>query len=109
MIDKNTIIGFALIAVILISFGIYNSPSEAEKKAQQKTIDSLAQVQNNKEEQLKITNAQNVKSEVVLNDSAKLIQNTQKYGMLAGAATGTINYLTLENENLKIKLSNKGA
>jgi YidC/Oxa1 family membrane protein insertase len=29
--------------------------------------------------------------------------------MLAGAANGTINYLTLENENLKVKLSNKGA
>jgi YidC/Oxa1 family membrane protein insertase len=109
MIDKNTIIGFALIAVILISFGIYNTPSEAEKKAQQKTIDSLAQIQKNKDEQVKAANAQNVKSELAISDSAKLIQNAQKYGMLAGAANGTINYLTLENENLKVKLSNKGA
>ena len=37
--DKNTIIGFVLIAAILIGWSWYNSPSEEELKAQQEQVE----------------------------------------------------------------------
>ena len=37
--DKNTIIGFVLIAAVLIGFSWYNRPSEEELKAQQEQVE----------------------------------------------------------------------
>ena len=37
--DKNTVIGFILIAVVLIGFSWYNRPSEEEIKAQQEQVE----------------------------------------------------------------------
>jgi YidC/Oxa1 family membrane protein insertase len=45
--DKNTIIGFVLIALILIGFSVMNKPSEEEIRYQ----DSIALVQKQKYEQ----------------------------------------------------------
>ena len=39
--DKNTVIGFILMAAVLIGFSIYNQPSEAEIARQQQLRDSL--------------------------------------------------------------------
>ena len=36
--DRNTITGFVLIALVLIGFSWFNSPSEEELKAQQEEI-----------------------------------------------------------------------
>ena len=41
--DKNTILGFVLIALVLIGFSWYNQPS-AEQIEAQRTEDSIAQV-----------------------------------------------------------------
>ena len=48
--DKNSIIGFVLIALVLIGFSYYNTPSE-EQLAQQRTQDSLALVAKKKAEE----------------------------------------------------------
>ena len=37
--DKNTIIGFVLIAAVLIGFSWYNRPTEEELKAQQEQVE----------------------------------------------------------------------
>ena len=56
--DKNTIVGFVLIAAILIGFQLYMSPSEEEIAAQQQYNDSVATAQNlAKEQQLLIDQA----------------------------------------------------
>lgn len=49
--DKNTITGFVLIAALLIGFGWWNKPSE-EEIAQQRTQDSIANVEKKKAEQM---------------------------------------------------------
>ena len=41
--NKNSIIGFALMGLVLIGFSIYNQPSEADLAAQRQQ-DSIAQV-----------------------------------------------------------------
>ena len=45
--DKNTIIGFVMIAAILIGYSIYSQPSE-EEIAQQKELARLDSIQNAK-------------------------------------------------------------
>ncbi|MCC7050725.1 MAG: membrane protein insertase YidC [Bacteroidia bacterium] len=110
MIDKNTIIGFALIAAILIGFGIYNSPSKEEKAAQQHALDSIALIEKQNQATKEKTATNTATTNVAeISDSAKLASNTQKLGNFASAATGTTEYFTLENENIQVKLANKGA
>jgi len=48
--DRNTIIGFSLIFLILIGFYFYTKPTAAQMGAQQKTADSLALVEKTTEE-----------------------------------------------------------
>ena len=43
--DKNTVIGFTLIAIILIGFGYLNRPSQEEIEQRQRYNDSIAAVQ----------------------------------------------------------------
>ena len=47
--DKNTIIGFTLIAAVLIGFSWWNQPSEEEIKAQQEQIEREAAAQQKKD------------------------------------------------------------
>ena len=42
--DKNTLIGFALIGLVLIGFSIYNRPSEEELARARHYQDSIQQV-----------------------------------------------------------------
>ena len=42
--DKNTLIGFALIGLVLIGFSIYNRPTEEEMARIQHYQDSIQQV-----------------------------------------------------------------
>ena len=54
--DKNTIFGFVLIALILIGFSVMNRPDEQEIARQKRYNDSIALVEENKtiqQEQLK--------------------------------------------------------
>ena len=43
--DKNTIIGFLLIGVVLIAFTWLNKPTPEQVEAQRRMQDSLAQVE----------------------------------------------------------------
>jgi len=48
--DKNTIFGFVLIALILIGFSVMNRPNEEEMAKQQRYNDSIALVERAKME-----------------------------------------------------------
>ncbi|MBN2767138.1 MAG: membrane protein insertase YidC [Paludibacteraceae bacterium] len=106
--DKNTIIGFVLIALILIGFSVMNKPSEEEIRYQ----DSIALVKKQKyEQELKMKEtatvaavAQNTDS-LPANDSLLV---ADLMGDFAAAAFGEETFYTLENEVLKLTLSNKG-
>ncbi len=55
--DKNTVIGFILIAVVIIGFGILNQPSaeDIERQKQQRIKDSIEYAQTLQKEQEKLT------------------------------------------------------
>ena len=100
--DKNTIIGFVLIAVVLFGFTWYNQPSQEEMEAM-RVQDSIETVVKKKaEEQQKLAEIQR-KAEAarkVVEDSTLLFHN---------AMQGTVQKVTLSNDKLELTLTSRGA
>lgn len=111
--DKNTVIGFLLIAAILIGFTWLNKPSEEQLAQQQKYNDSIALVeaQQQKMEQAKDSAKQLMAasdSTKLKNDSAFQAMKADVYGDFSVASVGEEKFYTLENDLIKLVLSNKG-
>ncbi len=128
-IDKNTVIGLIVIFALIVGYSIYTKPSEEELKAEKRRRDSLALVMKKElEEQKRIAYEDSIRklSTIPKIDTTKFIsadsstidttalQNAtqtllkQKYGVFAGAAEGTNEFYTLENNKVKLKISSKG-
>ena len=110
--DRNSIIGIILIAGILILWTTLNKPSQEQVEEAKRKRDSLELVRQQELAQQKIEEAvklqQPVAEEAVVEKSAKDSVLTNMYGSFASAGSGTQEFITLENELLKIKISNKG-
>jgi len=105
--DKNTIYGFVLIALIILGFSVLNKPSEKEIADQKRVNDSIALVQQTKVEAAPLTAANNEISQ----DSASISDTAtiaNAYGDFSTSAIGEEKFFTLENELLKLTFSNKG-
>ena len=112
--DKKSIVGIVLIFIVLVVFSIINKPSEEQKRkleAAKQTQDSIAQVEANKallqhqaEEANKI---EDLISDSIAN-SDKLKENTDLYGAFGNAAIGDEEFFIIENNLIKVTLSNKG-
>ncbi len=98
--DKNTITGFVLIALVLIGFGWYNQPS-AEQIAEAARQDSIAQVERKKAEaqQKQAEAQQKAKAEAVEEDSTSLFYTAKK---------GTLTDIILKNTKLEVYIPTKG-
>ena len=98
--DKNTIIGFILIAAVLIGFSIYNKPSEEEIKAQEEWVAKQeAEQKKAQEEKQKAKMAQEEKQKAMMEDTTALFYNS---------LTGTKSDVVLKNKSLELTLSTKG-
>ena len=100
--DKNNIIGFLLIAVVLIGFSWYNQPSAEEQRAAF-VKDSIEQV--NKSQSLKATQQaerqkQQAERQKVLDDTTSLFHKT---------LTGNAEQIVLKNKKVELTLNTKGA
>lgn len=109
--DRNSIIGIILIAGILILWTTLNKPSKEQVEEAKRKRDSLELVQRQEIAQQKIEEAaqiqetdNNVTEEVVAKDS--ILHSL--YGSFADAGAGEQKFITLENELIKLKISNKG-
>ena len=105
--DKNTIIGFVLIFAIVIGFTQLNKPSEKEL-AMKKYNDSIALVEQTKvENQALVTDStkQGVNKIVSTVDTSKIADT---FGGFSVAAKGVEKFYTLENDLVKLTISNKG-
>lgn len=103
--DRNSIIGFGLILVILVTFAWINQPSEAELKAVQAQKDSIARVQKQQDSLNKVQLAIQANAASKAPDTAAI---KQSYGTFATAAMGKDSFVTLENEELLLTFSTKG-
>lgn len=109
--DKNTIIGFVVIAAILIGFSIMNRPSEEELARQKYYNDSIALVRETQalaEKQAEMLKPEVVEAAVASNDSAAIEQIMATHGEFKSRVFGEEQIYVLENELVKISLSSKG-
>ncbi len=110
--DKNTITGFILIALILIGFSYFNKPTEEQIERQKKYNDSIALVEQQRQAAQSISQSENqqLSQEVLLNadDSASIELINRSFGEFSVATKGEEKYLTLENELIKLTFTTKG-
>ena len=113
--DRNTVIGVALIFTILIGFSYFNKPSEEQIAAAKRTRDSLELVQAEKQKQI---------VESVIQDSIQALtiisaqsdslgsdlenERKEKFGAFAAASVGEEAFYVVENNLMKVTFSNKG-
>jgi len=105
--DKNTIIGFSLIGLILLGFWQLNKPNEKEVQSQKRYNDSIALVQQAK-----------VQAETAINKTAMVSKDSaigtdtaaisSSFGDFSASAKGEEKFYTLENELIKLTISSKG-
>jgi YidC/Oxa1 family membrane protein insertase len=118
--DKNSAIGFALIAAILIGYNLWTAPTEAEILAQQTTQDSISAASATNDTIYNEVISQDSeptiaaeKNTILVDDSvaiaARAIVNEQQFGVFGGAVEDETKQTTIENEKLKVTFSNKGA
>jgi YidC/Oxa1 family membrane protein insertase len=108
--DKNTIAGLVLIFIILFAASYFNKPSEKELEVLRLKNDSISMVENVKaKDAAKQVQQPSLQPSASKTDSAGA-QNelTNLYGVFAVAANGVEKFVTLENNLMKVVLSNKG-
>ncbi|MCK5846431.1 MAG: YidC/Oxa1 family insertase periplasmic-domain containing protein, partial [Bacteroidales bacterium] len=120
--NKDTILGFFFIFLILVGYSWYVAPTEEEIAQQQKELslqDSLRIIEQEHariaETERKISKAtddvstQEVSStEVVKNDSSLNALQLYKFGNFAAMSSGEDKEYTIENDKIKIRISTKG-
>ncbi|MCL2072453.1 MAG: membrane protein insertase YidC [Marinilabiliaceae bacterium] len=114
--DKNTIVGFLLIALILIGWALLNRPSQEQLEAQRQLRDSLQQAEVMR--QLEAEVALIEKSEktdpfIEFRDSVTVQEEKEQlfsdlYGDMSPYIEGDQEFYLLENEKIKMTLTNKG-
>ena len=115
--DKNTWIGFLLIAGIIVGFSMLNRPSKEEMAERQRLNDSIALARQMEYEAAKISAAisaeqesageqQAADSKPSEDDLAARIQAT--YGDFAVSAQGNEDLVTLENEKVRLTFTTRG-
>ena len=123
-LDKNGIIGLVLIGAILLIFSYLTQPTEEELAAKAKKDKAAKQTEqidkSNAEEVISPTeNKEDTTAENTIvpldstalttgTDSLSNLQYQLEYGPFANAANGEEKTFTLENEKIKVSVSNKG-
>ena len=99
--NKDTIIGFVLIAVVLIGFSWYNQPSaeEIEAARKQDSIETVMKEKAVKEQQIAAQAKQAAVDSMALNDTTALFHQ---------AMSGTSQKVVLKNDKLELTLDTKG-
>ena len=109
--DKNTLIGFLLIGVVLFAFSWFNRPTPEQLEAQRRYQDSIAKIEY--AQQLELQKQEN-KSALVedslenVPDSVRAQRLQQSFGVFGEAMVGTEDYTTLQNNLVELRISNKG-
>lgn len=96
--DKNTLIGFGLIAVVLVGFSLYNRPSQEEMERARHYQDSVQTVARQEAEQALLA-AEQERAAALQADSASLF---------FGATQGEEQFFTLENDLVRLTFTNRG-
>lgn len=94
--DKNTIIGFVLIAAVLIGFSYFSRPSQEEIERIQHYNDSVAVAQ------------QQAEAAKAVEKSEPVVAKVDSSALFAISSQGEVRNVVIENNLLKLEVSNKG-
>lgn len=108
--DKNTIIGIVLIFAILIGFSILNQPSQEEIEAAKAVQDSIAQVeaQQQQEAEAQLNLMEQEQESATVDSTVTSTQTDDRFGLFAPASVGEEEFITMENNLMKVTFSTKG-
>ncbi len=107
--DRNTILGFVFIALILIGFSWLNRPSESQLAYQKHINDSIAAMQvANKQIATTNDSLQTSQADSLQHSTNDTAQISATYGPFAPSAEGQEHFYTIENKVIKVTISNKG-
>jgi YidC/Oxa1 family membrane protein insertase len=131
--DRNSVIGLILIAVILVVFSIYNAESPEELARREAFNDSIAKVQQTQQAKIEVEKDTSKKAQTATlsaansdstltaladtltaaqKDSIQQLEETsaltQTFGIFAPSGKGEAKYYTLENDELIVTFNNKG-
>ena len=109
--DRNTIIGLALIGLILVGYSIFTKPAREARMAEQRRLDSLSRVE-------QVRAAETVQQQMeqksvtaeaqVAQDSVSMERMAEELGDFVAGAVGNEEMVVLENEQLKLTFSTLG-
>lgn len=102
--DRNSIIGFVLIGVLLVGYIFYNQKSQQQLARQKAYQDSLANLN-----RPKMNAAVTVGLDSTTIKAQDSLQLNSQYGSFASVAKGTIQLTTVENDLVRISFTNRGA
>lgn len=110
--DRNTLIGFLLIGVVLFAFSWLNKPTPEQVEAQRRAQDSIAKIEYAKQvDQADPAVGKSTLSDALVPgepDSAREVRLKNQFGSFAEAMTGEEQFTVLENELVELKISTKG-
>ena len=96
--DKNTLVGFTLIGAVIIIFSLWNRPSQEEMERARHYQDSIQAIAQQEAAKLEAEAASQSTQALTLDSTS----------LFFGANRGTEQFTTLENNLVKVTLSNKG-
>ena len=99
--NKDTIIGFVLIAVVLIGFSWYNQPSAEEIEAARKQDSIAAAIKDNAAKQAKI-------NEAARKAQAESAAKADSSALFFAALSGTSQPVVLKNDKVELTFDTKG-
>jgi len=115
--DKTSYIGLFLIGAILFGWMYFNGPNKEQQAREKAKHDSIAKVEKERQSQKDTAKQTTVtpKASVPLTDSARkadsvagLNKAKTELGIFYPAVSGTTAYTTLQNDLLKLAISNRG-
>lgn len=107
--ERNQIIGIVLIMATFMLWTITSAPSKEELEKSKRTQDSIALVQQTPAVPSQLPDSLSQTDEVpVKNDSLSLQANGIKFGAFGVAANGSQEDVVLENDLMRVTLTNKG-
>ena len=109
--DKNTIIGLAMIGLILVGYSIFTKPAREAQMEERSRLDSIA-----RSEQIRALESMPQPAEQPASDLAgeseedatSLERMSEELGDFAAGAIGTAEQIALENEQVKLTFSTLG-
>ena len=101
--DRNTVIGFILLAVLFFGFFYFTKTQQAALQKQRATQDSIVHAKDS------IAKLNQLKNNPVLKNDSGIVQNAIDSNARFGQATrGTPQFTTVENDLIKVVFTNKG-